>query len=589
MRFGVRSRLFAVSVALILSVGLTTGLYLESELRAWLEHRIENELARQAAAAGEAMQYLPGPLEARAVDPLADRLGRAFDSRVTVIASSGIVLGDSEVDAEALANLENHQDRPEVVQAREEGRGQSRRHSTTVHMDMLYVASTYEEPEPGVVRVARSLSEVDAAIARLRTALLVAGAVGLFIAVFMSGLASHLMSRTLRQLSKSAHAIANRERDERDARAETRPRLDAARSDELGGLAGSINRMADDIEATIAALGSERTRFEAVLEGMSEAVIAIDGERRIELMNTAARELFGLDETPAGELLVQYLRTPAMDQLLAQPIEPRSQEFDLPKQRERRMLARVNPERGGAGCIIVMHDVTDIRRLTTMRRDFVANVSHELRTPVSVIQANAETLLEGAAGDPVHGPRLLGALHRNAVRLSRIISDLLVLSRVESGHQAIELQSLDLARAARRAFDAVEATAREREIDVAIEVDADMKVCADESALDHILVNYLDNAIKYTQVGGQVRVRARALGERVRIEVVDNGPGIPGHLADRVFERFFRVDAGRSRDMGGTGLGLAIVKHLAHAMDGEVGVAHAAPHGSCFFLTLARG
>lgn len=584
MRFGVRSKLFAVSFALIVSVGLATGLYLQGELRARLEHRIEMELSRQAYGAREMLQEYPRAFDVATADVFAERLAPAFDSRVTLINADGRVLGESNRDLEDVENMENHGNRPEVRDALAVGHGESRRYSTTLGTYMLYVAVAYEhQGNRGVVRVARPLSEVDAAVAQLRAALLVAGILGLVVAVFMSLLASYLVSRTLLQLSRSAQAIANRD-------AATSPdkqiALDTVRSDELGRLAGSIKHMAREIETTIATLASERARFKAVLEGMRESIIAIDDRRRIELMNDAARELLGLDETPEQQLLFAHLRTPAVDELLAAPIESRSVEFDLPSNRARRMLAHVTPERGGSGCIIVIRDVTDIRRLTTMRRDFVANVSHELRTPVSVIQANAETLLAGASGDPVHGPRLLEALHRNAMRLSSIISDLLVLSRIESGHQPLDRQRVDVTLTAEQAAQAVETKAAERDITLTIDVPPGVEVFADRSALDHILVNYLDNAVKYTQTGGHVRVSASQHGERLRIDVQDDGPGIPQHLQGRVFERFFRVDAGRSRSMGGTGLGLAIVKHLASAMDGEVGVQFVSPQGSRFYVSL---
>jgi two-component system phosphate regulon sensor histidine kinase PhoR len=233
-----------------------------------------------------------------------------------------------------------------------------------------------------------------------------------------------------------------------------------------------------------------------------------------------------------------------------------------------------------------MHDVTDLRRLETVRRDFVANVSHELRTPVTIIRANAETLLDGAMSDPAHGPRLLEALHRNAERLSNIIADLLDLSRLESGHRPMERKPVVVADATLRALETVERGAREKGLEVVSSVDPGVRVRADGNALEQILINYLDNAIKYTPGGGRVEVSAQTAGDRVRVVVSDNGPGIPPHLRDRVFERFFRVDPGRSRDMGGTGLGLSIVKHLAEAMDGEAGVEPAKPQGSRFWIEL---
>jgi two-component system, OmpR family, phosphate regulon sensor histidine kinase PhoR len=582
VNLGVRSKLFAISVALILGVGLSSGLYLEDELRQWLEQRVESELLRQARAAGEALAGQRDPTAAT-VDDMADRLAAAFQGRVTVIAPDGWVLGDSDLGPAGLLTVDNHGRRPEVLAALAHGFGQSRRYSHTVDTDMLYVAVPYPHAQGrGVVRVARALAEVDQAVARLRALLLVAGLVGLVIAVLMSGLAAHFMSRTLRELADSARAISSKGEESGAIRA----RIHVRSSDEIGKLAGSLNRLAGDIETTVTTLASERARFKAVLEGMSEGVIALDRDRRIRLMNSAALALLHLPEVPLDEPLIEHLRMPALCDLLEEPTASGTCELVLPGPEARQVLVRVSPEHEGEGCIIVMHDVTDLRRLETVRRDFVANVSHELRTPVSIIRANAETLLDGAASDPAHGPRLLDALHRNAERLSNIIADLLDLSRLEGGHRPLEREAVVVADAASHALETVEQRAREKCLEVVTAVEPLVRVHADESALEQILINYLDNAIKYTPAGGRITVSARVAGDRVCVAVSDNGPGIPPHLHGRVFERFFRVDPGRSRDMGGTGLGLSIVRHLAEAMDGQAGVEAATPHGARFWVDL---
>jgi two-component system phosphate regulon sensor histidine kinase PhoR len=583
VNLGIRSKLFAISVALILGVGLSSGLYLQHDLRQWLEQRIENELLRQARAAREAVAAGDREPSAATMDSMADGLAAAFESRVTVIAPDGRVLGDSDLGPAELLRVDNHGRRPEVLAALAHGHGQSRRYSRTVGTDMLYVAVPFPHgQDQGVVRVARALAEVDQAVARLRALLLVAGLIGLAVAVLMSGLASHLMSRTLRALAESARAISS-EGEEGGA---IRARVDVRSSDEIGKLAGSLNRLASDIETTVTTLASERARFKAVLEGMNEGVIALDRDRRIRLMNSAALALLHLSDAPVDEPLIDHLRMPALCDLLEEPLESGTCELVLPGPEARQILVRVTPEQGGEGCIIVMHDVTDLRRLETVRRDFVANVSHELRTPVSIIRANAETLLDGAASDPAHGPRLLEALHRNAERLSNIIADLLDLSRLEGGHRPFERKAVVVADAALHALETVEQAAREKGLEVVSAVDPGVRVHADESALEQILINYLDNAIKYTPAGGRVELSTQVAGDRVCVAVSDNGPGIPPHLHGRVFERFFRVDPGRSRDMGGTGLGLSIVRHLAEAMDGHAGMDPATPHGSRFWVDL---
>jgi two-component system phosphate regulon sensor histidine kinase PhoR len=237
----------------------------------------------------------------------------------------------------------------------------------------------------------------------------------------------------------------------------------------------------------------------------------------------------------------------------------------------------------------MLEDVSAVRRLETIRRDFVANVSHELRTPVSIIRANAETLLGGARDDPAMAGRLIEGLHRNAERLARILADLLDLSRLEAGQYRIELRALDLRAAAEQAVATLETSASAKQVSIEVAIADGTTARGDAKAVDQVLVNLLDNAVKYSAAGGHVWVDARRAGDRVRVEVRDDGQGIAPHHRARIFERFYRVDPGRSRDMGGTGLGLSIVKHLVESQGGEIGVDANQPTGSVFWFELPAG
>jgi len=577
VKLGVRGKLFAASVGLIVAVVLASGIYLQGQLRSLLYERIESELLHLARSARATLELGRPPATIAVMDPIADRLGAEDAVRVTVIAPDGTVLGDSALPPVQVAAIENHGTRPEVLAAEARGVGSTYRHSSTLERDLLYVAVPFQTADGGrgVVRVARPLALIDDSIARLRLLLLGAGLIGLVVAVLMSGLASHLMSRTLRRLVDTARDIAA---------GEPHQRIALTSSDELAGLAGSLNQMSEDIERTLSELAGERARTAAVLEALSDAVIAIDTQNDVTLMNRAAVELLGLADEPRGTPLLQVIRAPGLQELIANPDAPGTAEFDLPGT-SRRIGVRLSPMPRG-GCVLVVQDVTEIRRLETVRRDFVANVSHELRTPVSIVRANAETLLDGAMDDPVHGKRLLDSALRASERLSAIITDLLDLSRLEAGRRELEPRAVQVAEVARRAGDAIEQRASERDTTIEIDIPDELQVGADDQALEQILVNYLENAVKYTPAGGHIWVTAAEGGGRIRIAVSDDGPGIePRHRA-RVFERFYRVDPGRSRDMGGTGLGLAIVKHLAEAMGGTVGVDGASPRGSSFWVEL---
>jgi two-component system phosphate regulon sensor histidine kinase PhoR len=578
MKLGFRMKLFVASVALMAGVGAACVLYLHRELERSLEERADATLASHAdtvrlLAETSAVTSSPDALQ-RACTDLAATQG----THVAILAPDRSVLCDSGHALDTQARREDYRAQPEIAAAFAGRRSRARRYSPSFEAEMVHEAVPFAHPAGcGVVRVSVRTADMVADAARMRVPFLVTALLGILGALLVSWIASHMLSRTLRSLVTSAHALAE---GERHGNAEVHS------LDELGGLAGSLDRVADDIEATVAALATERARLEGVLEGMSEAVLMLDRERRVVLSNSAAARLLGLAGNPAGQPFIELVRAPAIHRLLAEAAEPSACEFELPGVPARRVLAQVTPSREGSDCVVVMYDVTSIRQLETVRRDFVANVSHELRTPVTIIRANAETLLDGAMSDPVHGPRILEALHRNAERLSRLVDDLLDLARLEASRFQLESDEIAVQGAVQGAVDSVERAAQAKDIRIELDVDPALRVRADDKALDQILVNYLDNAVKYTPGGGRVRVSAHRREDKVRIEVIDNGPGIsPQHRA-RIFERFYRVDPGRSRAMGGTGLGLSIVRHLAETLDGDAGMEPAQPHGSIFWVSL---
>jgi len=350
-------------------------------------------------------------------------------------------------------------------------------------------------------------------------------------------------------------------------------------------LARWINAIAEDAERSRDALHHERTLLASVADGLTQGVIAIDGERRIEMLNDAARRMLGVQSSLVGEPLLEFVRVPELRELIDHTNDATA-EVQLPH--GPRALIRAARTWGRAGRVLLLEDVTTVRKLETVRRDFVANVSHELRTPVAVIRANAETLLAGAKNDPQMATKLIDGLHRNAERLARILADLLDLSRLDAGQYRLDLAPTPVKVVTEQSLTAVETQAQARRIEVVVDVPEELSVRADAKALDQILVNLIDNGVKYTQAEGHVWVVAKELERVVRIEVRDDGPGISDKHRERVFERFYRADPSRSREAGGTGLGLSIVKHLVESMGGEVGVEPNAPRGSIFWLQLPR-
>ncbi|MDQ3340169.1 MAG: ATP-binding protein [Myxococcota bacterium] len=404
----------------------------------------------------------------------------------------------------------------------------------------------------------------------------VIAAVGAFVIAIASGLlAIESLRRSLRQLASSTRDVV------RDSSRRV-PAVEANPDDEGRQIAEWVNYLAEDAERSHTALARERALLSALADGTTQGVVAVDDDHKIELLNDAAREMLGVTSSPVGEPLIEFVRVPQLFELLEADATASA---EVQVANNRRAIIKVAQKWGSEGRVLLLEDVTTVRRLENVRRDFIANVSHELRTPVAVIRANAETLLSGAKDDPVMGPRLMDGLHRNAERLARILADLLDLSRLDAGQYRLELNHVPLPAAVDQSMTAIETNAQARGVKVNIAV-GELAVKADPKALDQILVNLIDNAVKYTRPDGNVWVEAKPGEGGVRIEVRDDGPGIADKHRERVFERFYRADPSRSREAGGTGLGLSIVKHLVESMDGEVGVEPNQPHGSIFWLRL---
>jgi two-component system phosphate regulon sensor histidine kinase PhoR len=578
---GIRAKLFfTYFLFIVVGIGIT-GLVLSHYLKENIIERTEDELTSFVKAVQLVIDKDGGVFDAAQGDRIADLTGAALAARVTIIREDGIVIGDSDLTPRQIRNVENHKARPEIQDALRLGWGTASRWSHTLSSDMLYVAARDEiHGRVLIIRVAKSLKSVSAALSALRSILLFACVVGLFAAALMSGISSHLLFRRLRNLVSSAKSLV---------KGETRARINDAGQDELSGLAGSINEMSDKLEEYVTQLAERRDQFEAVLEGMSEAVAALDKDGKVTMINRAGAVLLGITDHPVGKALLETGGLSALNKsILSGEIgKDTTLEFDLEGDMKRRILARAAKLANG-GAVIVLLDVTELRKLEHLRRDFVSNVSHELRTPVSIIKANAETLRDGALEDKEAAHRFLDAMINNANRLSNLIADLLDISRIEEGKFKLQIEAVPVEAALHRAASSLEIKAEEQGITIEVDPCPSLFAEADAHALDQMLFNLVDNAVKYAGRGGRIDLRAWTMGDRARIEVEDRGPGIEPQYRERLFERFFRIDKGRSREMGGTGLGLAIVKHLALAMQGEVGMSPAHPNGSIFWILLPK-
>lgn len=572
MRLGLRGKLFVSLALVVLVVGAATGAWLEANLRGWLEQRIEGQLLEEARAVRELLLVAPVLETAPQVDPLADGLGEALEARVTIVAPDGLLIGDSELDLSGVSGADNHSGRPEILQAAARGSGSSRRYSETIKTDMLYVAVPWErEGRRGFARVALPLSEVEETLAQARALVLVAILAALVVALLFSGLASHLLAQILGRVLQNLRGQLDR------------PGAGTV-GDELQTLMSSSEWIAEELDRRVQELASERDRFEAVLEAVDAGVVAIDSDGLLVTLNAAARGVLGLPSGVLGKPFVEVARDVSLHELLENEAGDASMEISLSGPPPREVLVRSSRAPSGA-VVAVFHDITELRRLELVRRDFVANASHELRTPAAVLQANAETLLDGALDDPQAARRFVEAMHRNSTRLTSLLSDLLDLSRIEAGRYAMDPGRFGVSEAFARVIETLGTLAEEQGVGLSWQAPAELIVLADQGALDQVLLNLTDNAIKYTPSGGSVVLRAELRDDWVQMKVCDDGPGIPEEHRGRLFERFYRVEPGRSRTLGGTGLGLAIVKHLTQSMGGSVGFEPGEP-GSVFWLEL---
>ncbi len=567
---------------------LAGGLYLETALRRFAVEGLEARLATAGRLLGDGARTVLAPgTDGRAVHEFVTRAAEPTGARVTLIAADGRVLADSAVAPADLPRVENHADRPEVRAALAGEVGRDIRRSETVGAELLYVALPVGEGEiRGVIRLAFPLAVVSRSHAALRRVMVVGGLVALAVALGLGVFVARRITRPVVDMQAVAERMTA---GDLDARAPVRS------PDEIGRLALALNRLGQRLREKIDDLEQERARVAAILDTMVEGVLAVDGRDHVVLINERARRLFGLGPGAGeGKPLLEVVRHADLHRVLqaarrgGEGVVERG-EVTLG---DRRLQVNAVPRRlgGEPAVVMVLHDVTELRRLEQVRTEFIANVSHELRTPLTAIQGYLETLLEGALEDPEHARRFLEIAVRHTERLSRLLSDLTDLSNIELGRVRLDREALRVDEVVDSVLAILRARAEAGGVTLVSAVPADTPpVLADHDRLAQILVNLVDNAVKFTPAGGTVTVRAASAADgRVEIAVEDTGIGIPAADLPRITERFYRVDRARSRELGGTGLGLAIVKHLVIAHEGTLAIESEPGRGTTVRVGLPR-
>ena len=516
-------------------------------------------------------------------------LGKETSYRFTLITNEGVVLSDSETGKR---DIGPHGDRPEIVQAKATGVGFSERFSATLEMPMIYLAvSLNDKPNSqdatkhqGIVRVAASAQSINASISSLQK----------FITLFVVGISAltgilmvWFSTRTMRPLSNFADAARNVEKG-------TYGRISGLnqRDDEWGELADAFNQMQQVLSQRELGLKENSSRLEAVLSSMVEGVIALSKEGDVTMANNAACQMFSLIQPELiGRKLINIVRFPELIEAIDNTLQNRvfsNTEFTTVGDTKRTIHAQVSVldvDHEMPGAAIVLHDVTELKQLETMRQDFVANVSHELKTPLASIRAYAETLKLGALNDPENNMRFVERIEAQADILNQQIQDLIQLARVESAQTAFEIIKIDLQKLCQQCVDMFASQAKSLKVELALQrFDGTLEIEADYEAVRTIINNLISNALHYTPQRGSVTVMLTQDDRMATINVTDTGIGISQEHQARIFERFYRVDKARSRDMGGTGLGLAIVKHLAQAFGGNVELKSETGEGSTFSI-----
>ncbi len=541
--------------------------------------QVRERLASDARIlAGDIVTIQKTDLEAWAKDA-----GQRAQTRVTFITPAGTVLADSQHDPET---MENHAGRPEIREAVSHGMGSSIRHSATLDHDLCYLAISFNyHGEPGyVLRLAVPLEDLEASVGAVRRRIWIASIVAALLSIAVAYYFSNSLTRRIERLRVFAGNLVN---------ASGTGGIESGAGDELGALAQSLNRASFQLRELVDRLSVESARREAILASMAEGVLAVNREMRVTFCNEFFLRALGRSESvPENTPLVELLREPELRELLERVLSSGAlsrQRLQLGSAEGRTFEVHVTPVRAPSyqGAIAVLHDITDLERLERVRKDFVANVSHELRTPLTAIRGYAETLLEGALEDPENNRKFLEVIKAHAIRLNNIASDLLTLSELESGKRQAEPETVDVSSAVQAALRTVESEARLRNVRVIFDKQAAAEVRGDRTRLEQALINLLDNAVKFNRPGGEVRVDTSVVESgAVRIVVADTGIGIPSEDQSRIFERFYRVDKARSREMGGTGLGLSIVKHVVERLGGSVTVESQLGKGSRFTILL---
>jgi two-component system phosphate regulon sensor histidine kinase PhoR len=569
----------------IVSLSAVTWYASNSLRNFFLDQTAADLLVRAHLLEKQIIQFL-GPLDANVIDALCKEIGQSSATRITVILPSGIVIGDSNEDP---AIMDNHALRTEVIEAKKGNVGRSIRFSTTLQKNMMYVAIPLSDHKRiiAVIRTSLPITAIDKELKSIQSKIALGG---LLIALLAAGISLYVSRRISQPIEKV------KEGAEFFARGDLSHRLPETNLIEISSLADTMNKMASQLDDRIKTIINQKNELEAVLSGMIEGVIAFDMDERIISINQAAARIFeSMPKDMLNRSIQEVIRNPELQQFVTQALSSTDNlegDITLYHEDERIIYLHSTPLRDSnsdqIGVLVVMNDVTQVRRLENIRRDFAANVSHEIKTPLTAIKGFVETLRYGSVKNPEEIERFHSIIEKHVNRLTAILEDLISLSRIEQDDEkkAIKLRKNPIKNVLQTAIGNCREKADLKEITIDHVCEENISAMIDPPLLEQALVNLLDNAIKYSEAESTIHVEAKQINDEIILSVKDQGCGVGKEHLPRLFERFYRVDKARSRKLGGTGLGLAIVKHIAQAHEGRIHVESTPGKGSTFEIYL---
>jgi two-component system phosphate regulon sensor histidine kinase PhoR len=569
----VRNRIFLKAMAAFVAVIAAATLTLDISIRRTWESSLHSDIERLLVQNAQGFALRVANDREHPLQQMAQEEARITETRTTIIAHDGVVLADTEADPKT---MENHAGRPEVAAALAGKTGISSRLSHTVGIEFLYVAAPSGDK---VVRLAYPLSSIQNHVAQVRSSLLRTTFLALLLALLLSLVIAEIIARRLRRIVDFAEKIAA---------GDLTARIAERSGDEIAQVAGALDRTARRLEENFNAIRESRAELEALLNSMADGVIAVSPDLKVRWANQAIVNIVH-QRVRIGSPVIELLRHPDFLATLNATLQSRRREHAIAASLFGRRSFSVTAEPlPDGGVVTVLHDISEVERVEKTRRDFIANVSHELRTPLTSIRGYAETLLEsdGALND--NAREFLDVIRRNAERMGRLTEDLLVLARVESGEDKLDLKAHPARDLVSEAASSLQENARTAGVELMVEEVSDWVVMADAYAVHQVFGNLISNALRYAQNGKKIVIGAQEKPDGIEFFVRDFGPGIASEHLPRIFERFYRVDKARSRESGGTGLGLAIVKHIVLNHGGSVHVESAVGHGSTFFFLLPK-